>query len=39
MDGLPAVLYLNLAEAVLRGGQGATKAEALGYLNDPCLYG
>jgi len=27
-------IYLNLAEAVLRGGQGATKAEALGYLND-----
>ena len=27
-------IYLNLAEAVLRGGQGATKVEALGYLND-----
>ena len=27
-------IYLNLAEAVLRGGQGATKTEALGYLND-----
>ena len=27
-------IYLNLAEAGLRGGQGATKAEALGYLND-----
>lgn len=27
-------IYLNLAEAVLRGGEGATKAEALGYLND-----
>ena len=27
-------IYLNLAEAVLRGGQGATRAEALGYIND-----
>ena len=27
-------IYLNIAEAVLRGGQGATKVEALGYLND-----
>ena len=27
-------IYLNLAEAVLRGGSGATKAEALVYLND-----
>ena len=27
-------IYLNLAEAVLRGGQGVTKAEALLYLND-----
>ena len=27
-------VYLNLAEAVLRGGQGATKSEAIGYLND-----
>lgn len=27
-------IYLNLAEAVLRGGQGATKTEALGYVND-----
>ena len=27
-------IYLNLAEAVLRGGQGATKTEALGYIND-----
>ncbi len=27
-------VYLNLAEAVLRGGQGASRAEALGYLND-----
>ena len=27
-------VYLNLAEAVLRGGQGATKAEVIGYLND-----
>lgn len=27
-------IYLNLAEAVLRGGTGATKAEALGYVND-----
>lgn len=25
-------IYLNLAEAVLRGGQGATKTEALGYV-------
>ena len=27
-------IYLNLAEAILRGGQGATRAEALGYIND-----
>jgi len=27
-------IYLNLAEAVLRGGTGATKTEALGYIND-----
>lgn len=27
-------IYLNLAEAVLRGGQGATRAEALGLVND-----
>jgi len=27
-------IYLNIAEAVLRGGSGATKAEAIGYLND-----
>lgn len=27
-------IYLNLAEAVLRGGQGSTRVEALGYLND-----
>ena len=26
-------IYLNLAEAVLRGGQGATRAEALAYVN------
>lgn len=26
-------IYLNLAEAVLRGGTGATKNEAMGYLN------
>ncbi|CDN32134.1 SusD [Mucinivorans hirudinis] len=25
--------YLNIAEAVARGGQGATKAEAIGYIN------
>lgn len=28
-----ADVYLMLAEAVLRGGQGATRAEALGYVN------
>ena len=27
-------VYLNLAEAVLRGGQGATRSEAIGYIND-----
>lgn len=27
-------VYLNLAEAVLRGGQGASKTEALGLIND-----
>lgn len=27
-------VYLNLAEAVLRGGQGSSRTEALGYLND-----
>lgn len=27
-------IYLNLAEAVLRGGQGASKTEALGLIND-----
>src|SRR5690606_6523069 len=26
--------YLMYAEAVLRGGQGGTRAEALGYIND-----
>lgn len=26
-------IYLNLAEAVLRGGQGASKNDAMGYLN------
>ena len=27
-------VYLNIAEASLRGGQGISKAEAIGYLND-----
>lgn len=27
-------VYLNLAEAVLRGGQGASKTEAVGLIND-----
>lgn len=29
-----ADVYLMLAEAVVRGGEGATRAEALGYVND-----
>ena len=27
-------VYLNIAEAALRGGQGISKAEAIGYIND-----
>lgn len=27
-------IYLNLAEAVIRGGEGATKVEAVKYIND-----